>query len=375
MKKLIVGLLVLTMAVSMFGCKKKSEVTETTEEVETMATNHNGEVRSYLTGKWVSKEVAAQRPLACMISNQPEAPNQSGISQASIVYEVPGEDNYATRFMGIFEDWEDIKQIGSVRSCRTYYVYYMLEFDSIYAHAGQCAYALPTLEQDFVDNISSVKGTDANAFFIVEEANRSKEHKLHTSGEKILEKAKEKGYSLTHDSDYQGHYIFNEDDDNLVTPEGGETAEIVVPGYSINKPWFAFDSDKHVYYRYQYRKELGESKYSPVKQTDRVNNEVLEYNNIILQYSSFGTYDDTHYWNIDCVSGGKGKFITNGKAIDITWKKDSEYGVTHYYDLNGKEITLNQGKTWVCIINNKDTDKIEITTKANAKNPDIKEAK
>ena len=105
MKKLIVGLLVLTMAVSMFGCKKKSEVTETTEEVETMATNHNGEVRSYLTGKWVSKEVAAQRPLACMISNQPEAPNQSGISQASIVYEVPGEDNYATRFMGIFEDW------------------------------------------------------------------------------------------------------------------------------------------------------------------------------------------------------------------------------------------------------------------------------
>ena len=26
------------------------------------------------------------------------------------------------------------------------------------------------------------------------------------------------------------------------------------------------------------------------------------------------------------------------------------FGVTHYYDLNGSEITLNQGKTWVCIV-------------------------
>ena len=63
-----------------------------------------------------------------------------------------------------------------------------------------------------------------------------------------------------------------------------------------------------------------------------------------------------------------GKSYTDADLLKIcrdVWK----------YDLNGKEITLNQGKTWVCIINNKDTDKIEITTKANAKNPDIKEAK
>ena len=31
--------------------------------------------------------------------------------------------------------------------------------------------------------------------------------------------------------------------------------------------------------------------------------------------------------------------------------------VTHYYDQDHKEIVLNQGKTWVCIIPTKDFDK------------------
>ena len=54
----------------------------------------------------------------------------------------------------------------------------------------------------------------------------------------------------------------------------------------------------------------------------------------------------------------KGYFITNGKAIPVTWKKDGEFGVTHYYDQDGKEITLNKGKTWICVIG---TDKVNRT--------------
>ena len=28
----------------------------------------------------------------------------------------------------------------------------------------------------------------------------------------------------------------------------------------------------------------------------------------------------------------------------------SDFNVTRYYDMNGNEIKLNQGKTWVCIL-------------------------
>ena len=60
------------------------------------------------------------------------------------------------------------------------------------------------------------------------------------------------------------------------------------------------------------------------------------------------------------MAGGSGKYITEGQAIDITWKKDSEWEPTHYYDANGNEITLNPGKTWICIIQDTNADQVEI---------------
>lgn len=55
---------------------------------------------------------------------------------------------------------------------------------------------------------------------------------------------------------------------------------------------------------------------------------------------------------MDAISGGSGKYITRGQAVDITWKKDGDWGITHYYDANGEEICMNRGKTWVEIVLN-----------------------
>ena len=35
-----------------------------------------------------------------------------------------------TRLMGLFENYDDLEKIGSVRSCREYYVYLAAGFDS-----------------------------------------------------------------------------------------------------------------------------------------------------------------------------------------------------------------------------------------------------
>ena len=68
-------------------------------------------------------------------------------------------------------------------------------------------------------------------------------------------------------------------------------------------------------------------------------------------------YATTDYLDIDVHTGQYGYYITNGKAVPLTWKKDGEFGVTHYYDFDNNEITLNQGKTWVCIVSTRDFDK------------------
>lgn len=59
--------------------------------------------------------------------------------------------------MGILEDYDELERIGSVRSCRDYYLFYANEFNAIYAHYGQAAYALPYLEQHVIDNLNGIQ--------------------------------------------------------------------------------------------------------------------------------------------------------------------------------------------------------------------------
>ena len=65
--------------------------------------------------------------------------------------------------------------------------------------------------------------------------------------------------------------------------------------------------------------------------------------NIIIQYCPSGFYASTEYLNINVHDDSWGYFITGGKAEDITWKKDGEFGITHYYDASGNEIVLTPG--------------------------------
>ena len=57
-----------------------------------------------LTGEPLAAELAAQRPIAVMINNHEDAQPQCGISEASIIYEIPVE-GWITRMIGIFQDY------------------------------------------------------------------------------------------------------------------------------------------------------------------------------------------------------------------------------------------------------------------------------
>ena len=143
-------------------------------------------------------------------------------------------------------------------------------------------------------------------------------------------------------------YAFCGVDDEIDLP--GVDAQIVKPGYFLNEPWFEYNPEDKLYYRYQF----GD------KQIDELTGEQLAYKNIILQYSTWRNYDENGYLNIDVDAGNVGKYIVNGKAIDITWSKQTPWGPTYYYDTNGNHITLDTGKTWVCIIQDTYADRVEI---------------
>ncbi len=309
----------------------------------------DGMVRSYLTGKWVDEKVGDHRPIAVMLNNIKDAQPMSGVSAADVIYECVVEGSL-TRMMGIFENYEDQDKIGSVRSCRNYFVYYALEHDAIYAHYGQSAYAVSLLEQDYVDNLSGLSSIGGVVFYRT--SDRVAPHNAYASAKGIDAGIERLGYRTAYRDDYKGKFTFAHDDE-LIVPSGDDSydAKVVRPGYLINKPWFEYNEDDGKYYRFQYDD----------KQIDDVNMEQLSVDNLVLQYSSWEQVDDKGYLGFDCHSGGKMTYITHGKAQDGAWiRYDGDLGAVRYYDSEGNEIIFNQGKTWICIIQDSLGDKVEI---------------
>lgn len=292
----------------------------------------DGLIRSYLTGEMIPVEQGNRRPLAIMMSNDKGALPQYGINRAGVVYEAPVE-GAMNRYMAILEAYDDLERIGSVRSCRTYYTYFAREFDAVYAHYGQSTFALPYLKN--VDNINGVEGIGTVAYYRAKD--KKAPHNAYASGSSIKKAMEKLGYAQEYNSSYQGHFQFSVK--NPVVLEGDDAwgARKITLHYPINEPWFEYQEEDGLYYRYQYgAAHLGNEGQIAVK-------------NILIQYCPAGYYATTEYRDINVHGSGWGYYVTGGKAIDVTWKKDGEFGVTHYYDASGKEIRLNPGKTWVCI--------------------------
>ncbi len=341
-------------ATMLAGCQKEeetvsepvSEVVSDVEEPVVEIDTHEGEAKSYLSGEWIDEDIANQRPFAVMYGNTNESGvlPQSGIGSADIIYEVTVEGGI-TRLMALFQDYAKIEKIESVRSCRLYFLEFASEYDAFYGHWGQSKYAKSALSA--YEDLDGMSSTLYGLMYFRDSA-KSAPHNGYTTGEGIVSGIEAMGYEKYHDSDYEGHFTFAEDDDEN-TLSDGEDAGYIMPGYSVNKPWFEYDETSGLYMRYQFGSA----------QTDALTSEQLGFKNIIFEYINEG-YMDSKTLNIPTNGSGNGKFFTNGKMIDITWSKETTSSVTHYYEADGDEITLNQGKTWICVIDSSKTGNVVI---------------
>ncbi len=298
----------------------------------------DNKVESFLSGKFVDKEIGYKRPLAIMISNDKEALPNYGLSKADIVYEAPAEGQM-NRYLALIEDYSGLDRIGSVRSARTYYTYFAREWNAILFHFGQSSFAL-----EYLKNMDHVNGVDSGNAYFYRTKDRKKPHNAYTSSALINEAIKKFKYKVDYDTEYKGNIKFV-DDQNL---ENGLEAKTVKVGYALNKAYFEYSENDKLYYRYQYgKKHISDNKQIAV-------------DNIILSYNRMTHYATTEYRDIALHEEMDGYFITRGKFIPIKILKRSPYGTTYYYDMDGNEIKFNRGKTWICIIDKKDYSKTEI---------------
>ena len=293
---------------------------------------------SYLTGEPVSEEQGLRRPIAFTIDNVTAAIPQSGISEADMYYECEVETDLS-RITAVFEQYDGIEKIGPLRSCRDYFISLVSGLDPIYQHYGQAAYALPYLESDDVDNISGLLDYGVEGFY--RSGPHEAPHNAYTSGDGMDAMIESAGYRTDHEDDFEPMLHFHEEGEESDSADGDDAAYVEL-GYPFNNPFFIYDEDTGLYYRYQNGSE----------HIDMENDEQLAVRNIILEYQNGTTYEDSIYLHYDTVGKGKGKYIADGKAIDIKWKRKSFFSPVEYTTVDGEELELQPGKTWVAVIRN-----------------------
>ncbi|CBK74682.1 Protein of unknown function (DUF3048) [Butyrivibrio fibrisolvens 16/4] len=350
-RKLLSAMLVLTMTLSFVSCGKKDEaplaeddaavVTEQ-EEVEVLDDSaafwdqvaEDGRVRSYLSGEWVDPKYGRQRPVAVMIENTKACLPQYGIGNAKVIYECVVEGGI-TRMMAIFDDYTGLEQIGNVRSSRPYYVYFASEYDAVYMHAGGNPAAFELIDGGLVENLNALKLEGKKGSAATFRTGKT-EHTLYTNSEGIDIGLEKMGYDMSLPANYEPHFKFAEKGNAL---ENGTDCQAVQMYYYTNKPYWIYNEDDGLYYRYEFNQ----------KQVDATTGKQLTAKNIIIEDVAWWIYQGSEYLGyVLSYNTGTGKYISNGKMIDIVWSKDGDSDITHYYDLaTGEEIKLNIGTTWI----------------------------
>ena len=283
--------------------------------------------------------VGEDRPVAVMIDNNVNALPHAGLNNAYAVYEIIVEGG-ESRLMALFKG-QNLSKVGPIRSSRHYFLDYALENDAIYVHFGWSPQAESDIKTLGVNNINGLT-QGGNDFWRVND--KQAPHNAVTSSENILKMAQAKNYRTT--STASSPFNYTVDDVNL---ENGETADVVTIPYSTNNVvrW-EYNGESKRYTRYTRNR----------KEVDWDTGEDVTFKNIIIEFiahSALNDGSDKGRQTMTTTGTKDGYYITNGKAIKIKCTKTSRSGKTIYTDLEGNEIDVNDGNTFVqiCPINAK----------------------
>ena len=277
------------------------------------------------------------RPYAVMINNHPTARlYHSGLQDAYIVYELIVEGGM-TRYMAVFKD-QNTAKIGSVRSARHYFLDYAMENDAYYTHWGWSPQAEGDIKTLGINNINGL--IYSGTYFYRENLNVSMEHTGFTTME-MLNKAVDKlGYRKETNKKLLLNYTPNKVELNNM--ENSQKADEVTIKYSnsvVDK--YVYDEENGYYLRFVNGKEHKD--YPTGKQ--------YHFKNIITYQVSNSSIagDDKGRQDFNNTGSGEGYYITNGYAIKIKWSKSKRDEQTKYTYLDGKEIDVSDGNTFIQI--------------------------
>jgi len=316
-------------------------VTETqeTEEAIQYVTNEDapeGMIVSELTGEFIDEELENQRPIAVMIDNEKVALPHYGVTEADIVYEMVNSthNDRVTRLMALVKDWENIKQLGNVRSARTTNCILCMGWNAILCHDGGPIYINGYLTMPYINNLNG-------GFDRVPNGKAREFTEYITTEDDIAKRLKANKISSEYNKEYyEGpRFLWAEEVD---LGEDALEATYIAPPFPHNESELTYNEEDGLYYYSEYGKP----------HLDPGNDDAqLCFKNVVIQKADMYEYDDNGYMYYDIIEKrNDGYYIVNGEAIPIQWVKVTATSPTKYYAMDGEEIVMNVGKTYIALV-------------------------
>lgn len=277
----------------------------------------------------VIKKLRLQRAVMVSIENAPRARPQSGLSEASIVYEFLVEGGI-TRFLALY--WSEIPdKIGPIRSLRPYLIHTAREYDPLLLHAGASPAGFKLLNEVQIEHLDQIfKGS-----YYWRSNERKTPHNLYTADFMVNDYLNDlTGWKYKPRFSFQQISFFS-------TGINKDRAEKIVINYWGNyKVFFKYDSDQNNYKRF-----LNGFDHPHLDSNGRQ----LKADNIIVQFVDTDIKDEVGRLRMKLQGEGKALIFRNGVVVEGEWQKDGT-GYTKFYNNTGKRVNLNPGQTWIQVV-------------------------
>lgn len=320
-----------------FYDKEQEKPSAPPSETETV-TQAPAVILNPLTGEaGYNKNAVGKRPVSVVIDNASGARPQYNMDAADMVMEGEVEGG-ETRMLWFFSDITNLpEQIGPTRSARPSFVEFSQFFDSVYVHFGGSH-----SKGDYIggyeviknNNVDDIDGMSVSSCFR-RTSDKSSPHNAALLGDKLPAAIEKKNYRTDINEQSFCAFGFNEKVQALSDiPCNSVSVKI---SSKTNTHTFNYNSTEQVY--------TNESDYRAS----------VNFTNIIVMYVNSkyidkqdykGSGKTETYLNYD-FSSGDGKLISCGTVVDFNWSVTN--GKLSFKDMNGNELKLNPGKSWIAL--------------------------
>ncbi len=316
-----------------------TDETTTSETVASVVTDMQGAIAAGMspyTGLPLSAEAAARKAVLIKIANTVEVRPQSGLSGADIVVEHLSEGSI-TRFTALFHS-NDVRKVGSVRSCRLIDIELPVMFDAALVCSGTSPGVKPLMRKSyaFTNNLTMISdfGPYECARCPMYRTAGAPPHNLFASTANAWAELNKRGVNAP---SRFASWVFNPQPG----AEGKPTQEIDI-GYKSGVVGWRYDASG------KWLRSL-----SGKAQVDANTGKQLGFENVVVVHANHVTTliqeDVTGARSIEIQVWGEGpvRIFRDGREYGGKWKRNVTLGNFEFFDPSGKPIPLKPGQTWI----------------------------